>query len=70
MSEQSVTKAQSFEESYAELEKIVLKLEKESVDLDEALKLFQKGQQLVKTCSSLLENAAIQIEEIQKGKQE
>ncbi|MFA6859837.1 MAG: exodeoxyribonuclease VII small subunit [Clostridia bacterium] len=47
----------SFEEASKELEKIVSRLEKGDVGLEEGTALFEKGLELVKTCSSMLENA-------------
>ena len=49
--------AKGFEESIKELETIVEKLEKGNVSLDEALKLFESGIKLSKSCQKMLDNA-------------
>jgi len=46
-----------FEESLAELEKIVARLEQGDVPLEEALDVFQQGMVLSKQCKETLENA-------------
>lgn len=46
-----------FEESIAELEEIVRKLEKGDATLDESLELFEKGIKLSKSCQKMLDNA-------------
>ncbi|MGO2685512.1 MAG: exodeoxyribonuclease VII small subunit, partial [Enterococcus italicus] len=45
------------EESLAELEKIVARLEQGDVPLEEALDVFQQGMVLSKQCKETLENA-------------
>lgn len=47
----------TFEESLAELEAIVTKLERGDVPLEEALTEFQKGIELSKHCQDTLEKA-------------
>lgn len=47
----------TFEESLAELEKIVTRLEQGDVPLEEALDVFQQGMVLSKQCKETLENA-------------
>ena len=60
MSKQS----KSFEESMGRLEQIVRSLEQGNVPLEESLKLFQEGTQLVRSCSQLLDNAQLQIQKV------
>ena len=57
-------KKMSFEESMARLEQIVRAMERGDVALEESLKLFQEGTELVKNCSSLLEEAQLQVKKI------
>ena len=57
-------KTKSFEESMARLEQIVRAMEKGDVPLDEALKLFQEGTELVRDCGKLLDEAELQIKKI------
>ena len=57
----------SFEEAMKRLEQIVRAMEQGDVALDESLKLFQEGTELVQTCSAMLEKAQMQIELVTKG---
>ncbi len=52
----------SFEESLAELENIVEKLEKGQLSLDESLMIFEKGIKLVRECNDKLKNAQQKVE--------
>ncbi len=54
----------NYEEALAELEKIVLSLETDKNPLDEAMKLFGRGQALVARCSGLLEAAQLKIQQL------
>lgn len=63
MNEQNMT----FEAAMQRLEEIVRTMEQGDVALEESLKLFQEGTQLVRTCSGLLENAQQQIQKVVKG---
>ena len=60
MSKQSKT----FEESMTRLEQIVRAMERGDVPLEESLKLFQEGTELVQTCTKLLDNAQLQIKKV------
>ena len=60
MSENSLT----FEASMARLEQIVRAMERGDVPLEESLKLFQEGTDLVRNCSALLDNAQLQVKKI------
>lgn len=51
----------SFEESMQRLEQIIRAMERGEVPLEESLKLFQEGTELVATCEKLLENAQLQV---------
>ena len=55
---------QTFEQSMARLEQIVRAMERGDVPLEESLKLFQEGTQLVQTCTKLLDNAQLQIKKV------
>ncbi len=57
-----------FEEALKKLEKIVEDLEKGDLSLDEALKKYQEGIELSRTCSSKLENAKKKIDILVKNK--
>ena len=55
---------QTFEASMARLEQIVRALERGDVALEESLKLFQEGTELVRNCQKLLDDAQLQIKKI------
>lgn len=54
----------TFEESMQRLEQIVRTMERGDAPLDESLKLFQEGTELVRSCSKLLEEAELQIKAV------
>jgi len=56
----------TYEEALAELEQIVAALEGDASQnpLEEALKLFERGQALVTRCSALLEAAQLKVEKL------
>ena len=57
-------KNQSFEESIGRLEQIVRAMERGDVPLEESLKLFQEGTDLVRACGKLLDEAELQVKKI------
>ena len=57
-------KNKSFEQNMARLEQIVRAMERGDVALEESLKLFQEGTQLVQTCTKLLDEAQLQVKKI------
>lgn len=60
MNQKSIT----FEESMVRLEQIVRAMERGDVPLEESLKLFQEGTQLVQSCGKMLDNAQLQVNKI------
>ncbi len=54
----------SFEESLAELQNIVEKLENGQLSLDESLLLFDTGIKLVRECDTKLRNVQQQVEKL------
>ena len=54
----------SFESNMQRLEQIVRAMERGDVPLEESLKLFQEGTELVRSCNELLENAQLQVKKI------
>ena len=56
--------SQTFEASMARLEQIVRAMERGDVALEESLKLFQEGTELVRNCQKLLDEAQLQIKKI------
>lgn len=57
-------KNKSFEQNMVRLEQIVRAMERGDVALEESLKLFQEGTELVRSCSKLLDEAQLQIKKI------
>lgn len=57
-------KSKSFEESMARLEQIVRGLEQGNVPLEESLKLFQEGTELVRSCTRILDEAELQVQKV------
>ena len=54
----------SFEAQMQRLEQIVRALERGDVALDESLKLFQEGTELVRNCQNLLDSAKLQVQKV------
>lgn len=61
-----MSKNMTFEESMARLEQIVRTMERGEAPLDESLKLFQEGTELVGRCSKMLDDAQLQIKKVVK----
>jgi len=51
-----------YEEALAELEKIVESLEAGRLPLEEAVRLFERGQDLLARCAAVLESARVKVE--------
>ena len=54
----------TFESSMQRLEQIIRSMERGEVALEESLKLFREGTELVSVCESLLENAELQVKKV------
>lgn len=54
----------SFEENIQRLEQIVRALERGDAPLEQSLKLFQEGTDLVASCGKLLDEAELQVKKI------
>lgn len=59
--------SRTFEQSLARLEEIVRLLEKGDAPLSDALKLFEEGTGLVRSCSDQLNEAELQVAKLMKG---
>lgn len=57
-------KNKTFEENMQRLEQIVRAMERGDVPLEESLKLFQEGTNLVESCGKLLDDAELQVKKI------
>ena len=53
-----------FESSLKELESIVEKLEDENINLEDSVKSFEKGINLVKECQKQLQNAELKVKKL------
>jgi exodeoxyribonuclease VII small subunit len=62
-----VSEGRSFEELQHELDELVARLERGDVPLDEALALFERGEQLHRTLAERLDKAELTIEELRSG---
>lgn len=64
-----MAKKMTFEAAMARLEEILHALENGSESLDASLKLYEEGVSLIRSCSSLLENAeqSVKILQIQEN---
>ena len=58
------TNNKTFEENMQRLEQIVRAMERGDVPLDESLKLFQEGTELVRNCGKLLDEAELKVKKI------
>ena len=57
----------TFEENMQRLEQIVRAMERGDVPLEESLKLFQEGTELIRRCGKLLDDAELQVKMILAG---
>ena len=62
-----IEKNTTFEANLKRLEQIVRAMERGDVALDESLKLFQEGTELVRVCGKLLDEAELQVKMIMAG---
>ena len=60
-------KNQTFEQNMTRLEQIVRALERGDAALEESLRLFQEGTDLVRSCGKLLDEAELQVRKVQAG---
>lgn len=58
----------TYEQAFSELESIVEAMESQQQPLDEAMRLFERGQALAQHCTSLLDNAELRIKELNTSK--
>ena len=57
----------NFETSMQRLEQIVRTMERGDVALEDSLKLFQEGTELVRRCGKLLDEAQLQVKRVMSG---
>ena len=54
----------TYEQAFAELEAVVSALEGEESSLEEALALFERGQDLAHYCAGLLDKAELKVQQL------
>jgi exodeoxyribonuclease VII small subunit len=54
----------SYEQAFTELQTVVGELESEGLSLDEALALFERGQELIRYCTNLLDQTELKVQQI------
>ena len=62
--------APEFEKTLAELEKLVVNLEKGDLSLDESLSGFKHGIELTRQCQTVLDNAQQSVEQLMNNDDE
>jgi exodeoxyribonuclease VII small subunit len=62
--EQPDIEALTFEQAFAQLEQVVVRLEDGDLPLDDALSLYARGQALAMRCAQLLEQAELRVRQI------
>lgn len=55
----------SYEQAFAELEQILTRMEQETLDLEQSLALFERGQKLTQYCTDMLEKAQLRMQQVQ-----
>ena len=58
----------TYEQAFSELENIIMVMEGEQQPLEEAVKMFERGQALSQRCTELLDGAELRIKELNTGK--
>lgn len=59
-----------FEQSLAELEKVVERLQQQNVPLEEAIVLYRRGTELAQQSEALLSQAELQVQELTQAVRE
>ncbi|HKZ55144.1 MAG TPA: exodeoxyribonuclease VII small subunit [Anaerolineales bacterium] len=59
----------AYEQAFAELGAIVVRLESGDLPLEEALGLFERGQALAARCGELLESAQLKLRQLAPGEE-
>ena len=53
--------AATFEDTYRELQQVIAQLEGGGLTLEDAVRLFERGRELVKRCQSIVDDAELRI---------
>jgi exodeoxyribonuclease VII small subunit len=67
MADTPATESLPFEKALQELETIVQRLERGTVELEESITIYERGEALKKHCEALLQRAQARIEKITVG---
>jgi exodeoxyribonuclease VII small subunit len=51
----------SFEDAYRELQQVIAQLEDGGLALEDAVRLFERGQELVKRCQRIVDDAELRV---------
>ncbi len=51
----------SFEEAYSELQRVIEQLEGGGLGLEEAVRLFERGSELVQVCQRIVDDAELRV---------
>jgi len=62
---ESKTKELSYEEAFAQLDQVLVQLERDDLPLEESLVLYEKGVALSTHCSMLLDGAELRVQQWQ-----
>ncbi|NQT25355.1 exodeoxyribonuclease VII small subunit [candidate division KSB1 bacterium] len=62
----SKAKTNNFEETFNALQTVVEKLESDEISLEDAVKAYEEGMQMIRQCTTILEKAQIRIEQLSK----
>lgn len=54
----------TYEQAFSELENIVSALESDKHSLDEAMTLYERGQELARYCANLLDRAELKVQQL------
>lgn len=63
-------KGMTLEKAMERLEEITVKMQDESITMDESLKLFEEGTMLVSFCNEKLNSVALKISELSDNEQD
>jgi exodeoxyribonuclease VII small subunit len=55
------TEPRNFEGAFNELQRVVAQLEDGGLELESALKLFERGSQLAQTCEGIIDHAELRV---------
>jgi len=67
MNDGTVKPEKKFEPSFRKLERIVARLESDTLELEESLKLYEEGVGLSRICSKILEEAEKKVQKLTRN---